>query len=121
MGGKEFIMLTIDKLREFGANVDEGLQRCLNNQDFYLRMVNMGLRDGMFDTLEKSLKAGDLDTAFEAAHALKGVMGNLAITPVLNVVSEMTELLRARTDTDYSEMLQKVLDGRADLLALAEE
>lgn len=119
--GGGYQMLTIEKLKEFGADVDEGLQRCLNNNDFYLRMVNMGIQDGMFDKLEASLSAGDLDGAFEAAHALKGILGNLSITPILTVVSEMTELLRARTQTDYSEMLKAVLEGRDALKKMAEE
>ena len=28
-------MLTIEKLKEYGANVEEGLARCLNNEAFY--------------------------------------------------------------------------------------
>ncbi len=31
--------MTIDDLVAFGANTSEGLQRCLNKEDFYLRMV----------------------------------------------------------------------------------
>ena len=34
-------MLTIEKLKAYGANVDEGLSRCMNNETFYLRLVNM--------------------------------------------------------------------------------
>ena len=30
------------------------------------------------------------------------------LTPLLNVVSEMVELLRQRVDTDYSSMFDKV-------------
>ena len=33
-------MLTIDSLRRFGANTEEGLSRCMDNEDFYLRLVN---------------------------------------------------------------------------------
>ena len=44
-------MLTIDALKAFGADVDEGLQRCMNNEAFYLRMVGMALADGGFAEL----------------------------------------------------------------------
>ena len=30
-------MLTVAALREFGANTEEGLSRCMNNEAFYLR------------------------------------------------------------------------------------
>ena len=45
-------------------------------------------------------EAGDKAAAFEMAHALKGVLGNLALTPIYKPLSEMTELLRAGKDPD---------------------
>ncbi len=38
-------MITLESLRAFGASVDAGLERCLNKEDFYLKMVNMALAD----------------------------------------------------------------------------
>lgn len=95
-------MLTLDKLQEFGADTAEGLGRCMNNEDFYLKMVGMGIGDERFETIKGVLEQKDWDTAFEMAHALKGVLGNLALTPIYEPMSEMTELLRAKnTDADY--------------------
>ena len=34
-------MLTIENLKEFGANVEEGVARCMGLNDFYLKLVNM--------------------------------------------------------------------------------
>ena len=111
-------MLTIESLRELGVNTQEGLARCMNNEAFYLRLVGMGLKDSGFDKLDEAISAGNLDAGFEAAHALKGVLGNLALTPIYGPVSEMTELLRARTQTDYSPFIEKIKSERAKLLAL---
>ncbi len=102
-------MLTTDALREYGAAVDEGLARCMNMEQFYLGLVAKAAADTKIGELKEALAAGDLDKAFETAHALKGMLGNLALTPVYDPVNEMTELLRSRTDTDYS-----VLMGRAE-------
>ena len=44
-------MLTLEKLRAFGANVEEGLQRCVNNETFYLKLVEKAIRDPAFDNL----------------------------------------------------------------------
>lgn len=44
-------MLTIQGLREYGANVDEGLRRCLNNEDFYIRLVGIAAADEGYDKL----------------------------------------------------------------------
>ena len=88
-------MLTIETLRAYGANVNEGLARCLNNEAFYLRLVKMSAMDKNFDRLNEALDAGDRQAAFEAAHALKGAIGNLALTPILEPVSALTELRSA--------------------------
>lgn len=100
-------MLTIDKLREFGANVDEGLVRCMNKEDFYIKLVSRVMDDKRLRQLENQLAEKDLDAAFESAHALKGMYSNLALTPLTKPISEMTELLRAGTDTDYSALMNE--------------
>ena len=111
-------MLTIDKLREWGANVDEGLTRCMNNEAFYLRMVGMIEADGNYDKLGQSLAAGDLQAAFEAAHALKGGLGNLSLTPMFTPASALCEALRGRTGEDYSAMYGELTKARDEFLAL---
>ena len=111
-------MLTVDALRACGANTAEGLGRCMNNEAFYLRLVNMALDDAGFQKLADAVAAGDKKAGFEAAHSLKGVLGNLALTPIYAPVAEMTELLRAAADADYQSYLDKILAARDQLLAL---
>lgn len=111
-------MLTLDTLRAFGANVDEGLGRCMKNEGFYLRMVRMSLADGNFEKLVQAAETNDLDAAFEAAHALKGVLANLALTPMSAAAGELTELLRNRTPGDYVPAAKKILALRDELKAL---
>ena len=66
-------------------------------------------------TLPVFLKEGNLDEAFEAAHALKGALGNLSLTPIYEKIVEITELLRNRTEMDYSGMLSDILRLRDEL------
>lgn len=101
-------MLTIDKLNELGANTAEGLQRCLNDEGFYLGLVPSALEKARYEELDQRIKAKDLDGAFETAHALKGILANLSLTPIFDVVNEITELLRSKTDTDYSGLVDKM-------------
>ena len=113
--------MTIDTLAAFGANINEGLHRCLNNEDFYLRMVKMLPDDSNFQKLYNAISAGDLTAAFEAAHALKGPTGNLAITPIYAPVCEITELLRARTEMDYGSLLERIRKGHEALKEICAE
>ncbi len=111
-------MLTIDALREVCADAQAGLNRCMNNEGFYLRLVNSALEDASFDRLAAAVEADDRKAAFEAAHAIKGVAGNLGLTPLYQAASEMTELLRAGKDADYPAFLDRILRHRESLLAL---
>ncbi|MBR5732027.1 MAG: Hpt domain-containing protein [Lachnospiraceae bacterium] len=101
-------MITVKKLKELGCDTDKGLERCLGNEDFYLEFVPDALKKERYEKLEALIKNKDLDAAFEAAHGLKGILANLSLDPLTEPVSEMTELLRARTDTDYSGLLTKM-------------
>ena len=111
-------MLTIESLRVFGADVDEGLKRCMNNEAFYLRMVQLACADDNFDKLLSAAEEDDLTAGFEAAHALKGVTANLALNPICVPVSGLTEVLRARIPGDYRADVKNILALRDELRAL---
>lgn len=111
-------MITIEKLNAFGADTKSGLARCMNKEDFYLKLVGMALNEPRFEQLGPALDAKDFDKAFELCHAVKGVIGNLSLDPLYKEICEMTELLRAKADTDYSVSYKKIMDLRAELLAM---
>lgn len=111
-------MLSIDSLRVFGANTDEGLSRCMGNEGFYLRMVKLACGDANFEALAEAVERNDLNAAFEAAHALKGVLANLALTPISEPVGVLTEQLRSRTPGDYRGQVEEILALRGDLRAM---
>ena len=114
-------MLTIEELKKLGCDTDEGLARCLNQEDFYLKLVNSAINCEDFDTLKVALENKDLDQAFDMAHKLKGALGNLSLTPLYDKAVEITELLRNRTDMDYSELLEELLKLKEEYKALCEE
>ena len=111
-------MITIDALRAYGANVDEGLRRCMNMEAFYLKLFGSLKGDTRVDDLKAAVARKDLDAAFEAAHALKGSIGNLALTPIYEPVYEATELLRARSDVDYEPYLKTIAEKRNELAGM---
>ncbi len=88
--------MTIQQLAEFGADTDKALARCMNMPDLYLRLVGMMAQDTHLAGLRAALDEHNTDKAFEEVHALKGVLANLELTPVLIPVTEITEMLRPR-------------------------
>lgn len=101
-------MITVEGLRNFGADTDGALRRCMNNEEFYLKQVNKVLTGTSFDKLKEAVDNADFDAAFEASHALKGVCGNLGLTPLYEPISEMTEHLRTKTERDYSAYIDVI-------------
>lgn len=114
-------MLTLEKLRQYGANTEEGLARCMGNESFYLRLVNMALEDGGFERLRAAAEKGDAKEGFDAAHALKGMLGNLALTPLSVPASDLTEMLRGKTEAVFQDQWEQISAEREKLIALRDE
>lgn len=110
--------MTISALKAWGADTDDGLKRCMNDEGFYLMLIGSVLSDTKAEELEAAISAGDLDRGFEIAHAMKGMYANLSLTPILIPVQEITELLRSRTETDYTALLKEIKEQKSALNAL---
>ena len=111
-------MLIQTALMQYGANVSAGLERCMKNEGLYFRLIEKVVDDRNFQALPQALAAGDLKAGFEAAHALKGVLANLELTPILTPVSQLTELLRGRIEADYRPYLEEIAVQRERLIGL---
>ena len=110
-------MLTLELLKQFGADVEDGLSRCINDEGFYMELIDMTLDDESFGALSDAIRADDRQAAFRAAHGLKGITANVSLTPLYKELSELTELLRANKDADYPAYLDRILQMRDTLLA----
>lgn len=112
-------MLTLEKLEELGIETREGLARCMNKEAFYFKMITMSLSNKYFDELPDVLAAGKIDEAFDMAHALKGVIGSVAIAPLYDPLVKMTDQLRFHEEVDYPAIYAPIKKLRDDLLGLA--
>ena len=112
-------MLTIETLRTYGADVEDGLKRCMNFESFYLELVQTAIHDTKIEDLENAVNSGNLTQAFELAHAMKGMYANLSLSPLSEPVVKITELLRNQTVTDYSDLLNQIKTQFQKLEALS--
>ena len=111
-------MLTVENLKEYGADVDMGISRCANNEALYLRLTGMVIDELADGALADALEAGDLDKAFDIAHKLKGGVGNVGLTPVEVPMTELTEMLRNKTGGDYKALVEEIEKETDKLKAL---
>lgn len=102
-------MITIERLKNWGADVETGLSRCVNNETLYLRLVKICLDEVLSGTLGEALESGESDKAFEIAHKLKGGSGNLALTPINAPLCVLTDLLRNKTLGDCGKLYEEIM------------
>ena len=100
--------MTLDDLRAWGADVDEGLGRCMGMEAVYLRLAGTIQNEPGFEKLNDALAQSDWHAAFEASHALKGVLGNLSLTPLYDPMNELCELLRPGQPVEYAALLETI-------------
>ena len=109
--------MTIDDLKNLGANTEEGLTRCFGNEGLYLKLVATVPGDANFDKLKAGAENGDTGEVFEAAHALKGALGNLSLTPMYTIVSDICETARDGQNAS-PEQINELFDLRERLSAI---
>ncbi len=66
----------------------------LSSERLVQKILILFLSDGSFASLEKALGQSDWETAFRAAHTLKGIALNLSLTPLISPVVSLTDNLR---------------------------
>lgn len=94
---------------EVGGDYNDIVSR-LKTEDRIIKFAGMFARDESYKTLVEALDAQDVDTAFRAAHTMKGMCQNMAFTRLLRSSQEITELLRAKDLESAKDMLSKVTE-----------
>ena len=94
---------------EVGGDYNDIVTR-LKTEDRIIKFAGMFARDESYKTLVEALDAQDVDTAFRAAHTMKGMCQNMAFTRLLRSSQEITELLRAKDLESAKDMLSKVTE-----------
>lgn len=95
--------------KAYGGDYETTIARFMNSEQSYLRFLEMFFADDSFSKLGEALEAGDLKAAFEAAHTLKGVSGNMGLTPLYDSVCAIVAPLRIKAESaDYASLYQAV-------------
>ena len=115
-------MITLAECYELaGGNYQDALTR-LMSEKIAGKFVRKYPADGSYAELKDAMAAGDLDTAFRAAHTMKGVAYNLSFTRLGDAASDLTEALRPghedqRTEENLQALRTVVDEAQATTLA----
>lgn len=111
------MMSLIDELKGLGANVDEALDRVMGDQDLYVMMLGMFLSSvAENDVKAEDFDAADLEDLTKRVHTLKGVTGNLGLTPLFDSYTETLGRLRAGDGKAAKAMYEKLLPVQASII-----
>ena len=76
---------------------EEGVKRMMNNAKFYLKLLVKFKDETKIDKLETALADGDLEKAYNEAHALKGVAANLSFPELIKQIVELESQIKAKS------------------------
>ncbi len=108
----------IEALEKWGCNIGEALERFVDDKDLYIMCMNLFVDDGSFDALGNAIQTNDSKAAFEAAHTLKGVAGNVSATPLFTQIDQVTEKLRNGEMDGVQEEFAEIMKLRESLRAV---
>ncbi len=88
-------MSLFEELAELGVDVNEGLERVMNDEPLYETMLGMFIDKISTNPIEIGDFDGEnLDELIGRVHMLKGLTGNLAMTPLFQGYMQVLDLLR---------------------------
>lgn len=90
-----------------GGDVTSDIYQSLNEKMIF-KFLKKLTEDEQIQCLESAINAKDRDTAYAAAHTLKGVALNLAISRLANPLCGLTDALRAGFPQNAEELFQEV-------------
>lgn len=109
-------MTLLEELSENGVDINDGLGRLMNNSAIYEKLLKK-----LPDSINKQevlsfIDSGDIETATRNAHTIKGVTGNLSVTPLYTAYTEIVNLLRAGKIDEARKLYVDTLPVQKNLL-----
>lgn len=96
------------ELVDAGINVDAALERFMGNENLLTRFLLKFSKDTNYTRLLDAMEKEDYKDAFEAAHALKGLSGNLSMDDLYEAAGKATECLRHEKYEEAKECMPDV-------------
>lgn len=114
-------MAFLDDLKAMGFDTDDALARFMGNEDLYKRMLKK-LPAAIKDiNIPVDFDDDNYDDITKGAHTIKGVTGNLSVTPLYKAYTEIVNELRAGNPTRAREILKDILPEQEKIIAYIEE
>lgn len=109
----------LEELCELGVNTEEALRRMRGNKELYEDLL-LGIPEDIADyEIGTYMQGENFKQATLNAHALKGEMANLGVTPLYNWYASLNTLLKEGKEQEAQEVYEEglpVLDAILDCI-----
>lgn len=110
-------MSFFEELKELGVNVEEGLERVMDDEPLYETMLGMYIDKVNSNPIAvEDFEADDLDDLIGRVHILKGLTGNLAMTPLFAGYLQMLDLLRNACPQEAVKEYERILPAQTAIV-----
>lgn len=102
------VMTVIEFYEKIGGDYKEVTNRLMKESRLRIYLMQFEAEDSFAEFIEK-LDAEEYEDAFRAVHNIKGLALNLGLTPLIEVVSTLCELLRkGKPEIDISDKVEEL-------------
>ena len=110
-------MSLLTDLQAQGADVQDGLKRFVNNANLYEKMLKKfpAAAEGL--PVLPHFESGNIEGALANAHTLKGMTGNLSLTPLYNAYTEIVALLREGKNGEAQALQASIMPAQEAIIS----
>ena len=100
-------------LRE--TDVTGAMRRFCGDETLYVACLSAFLEDPTMGELNRAVQVQAWDEAFTAAHALKGLAGNMGFVPLMHSLGQLVVLIRGGRTREVDECMVQVNSSYRDI------
>ncbi len=104
--------MILEELKKWGCDIDGALERFVGDETLYETCLYTVLDDKAFPALGEALRANQVKEAFDYAHTLKGVLANMGLTPMYEIMVRLVEPLRAGKAEGLLPVYEELLEAK---------
>lgn len=101
-------------LRE--TDLDGAMRRFCGNEELYISCLKNFLKDQTVAQLAEAINLKRWDDAFTAAHALKGLAGNMGFIPLMHATGMLVVLIRGGREKEIPESMKRLNSCYRDIV-----
>lgn len=103
-----------------GMDVSATIERFGGNENLLLKYLRRFPEDPSFHELEAAMQTGDRELAKVSCHTLKGVSGNLGLTPLFMACADMMVSFRAEDEAAVVAAFEQVREEYRQAITLVQ-